>query len=296
MSLERYDKIGESELIISPNGAVYHLNLKPDELADTIITVGDPDRVKEVSKHFDSIEHKAQHREFVTHTGYIGSKRLSVVSTGIGTDNIDIVLNEIDALHNIDFEKRVIKPVPKQLTIIRLGTCGSLQRDIPVDSLVASSFAVGLDNLLHYYQHKQNPEEQFILNELQQQIKLQKERISPYIFEGSIHLRAHFSEGFKHGITITCPGFFAPQGRSLRAKLTYPNLLDGLSSFSSRGHNIANFEMETSALYGLSRILKHNCISISTVIANRISRSFSEEPEQAIETMILKALPLIEKI
>lgn len=296
MSLEQYDKIGDSELIISQNGAVYHLNLKPGELADTIITVGDPDRVKEVSKHLDSIEHKTQHREFVTHTGFIGKKRLSVISTGIGTDNTDIVMNEADALHNINLDTRTIKPLPKQLNIIRLGTCGSLQRDIPIDSLVASSFAIGLDNLLHYYQHKQNPEEQFILNELQQQVKLQKEHISPYIFEGSIHLRAHFSEGFRHGITITCPGFFAPQGRSLRAKPTYPNLLDRLSSFSSRGHNIANFEMETSALYGLSRILKHNCISISTVIADRISQSFSRSPQQAIEAMILKTLPLIEKI
>lgn len=296
MSFDLHHKIEDSELIITPDGAVYHLNLKPEELAETIITVGDQDRVKEVSKHFDSIEHKASHREFITHTGYIGNKRLSVVSTGIGTDNIDIVMNEIDALHNIDFATRTPNNHAKRLNIIRLGTCGSLQNNIPVDSFVASSFAIGLDNLLHYYQHDPNPEEQYILNELVKHIKLSGANIVPYLFEGSIHLRAHFTKGYIHGITATCPGFFAPQGRALRAKLTYPNLLDALSNFKSRDHIIANFEMETSGLYGLSRILKHNCISISTVIANRISKTFSKGPQKAIEQMIVQSLPLIEKI
>ena len=296
MSLEQYNKIGDSELIISRDGRIYHLNLKPEELAETIITVGDPDRVSEVSKHFDSVEHKQQHREFVTHTGYIGSKRLSVISTGIGTDNIDIVLNEVDALHNIDLKTRTINKQIKQLNIIRLGTCGSLQRSIATDSMIVSSYAIGLDNLLHYYRHQPNPEESFILNELNNHSNSFKEHIKPYISEGSIHLRAHFTQGYTHGITVTCPGFFAPQGRELRGKPSYPNLLDALSTFKSRGHIITNFEMETSGIYGLGRIFKHHCLSISTVVANRIDKTFSSNPTKAINNMIAHSLALIEKI
>jgi uridine phosphorylase len=288
--------IGASELIITSKGTVYHLDLHPDQLADTIITVGDPDRVAAISLYFDAIEHKAQHREFVTHTGRIGHKRISVVSTGIGPDNIDIVVNELDALVNIDFETRTIRERKKSLSVIRLGTSGSLQSDIETDSLVATSFAIGLDNLMHYYLYESNPEETYILSAFQQHSSLNNKPVWPYIAEGSIRLRNHFSEGFHSGITVTCPGFYGPQGRVLRGQIAFPNLIDALGTFESRGHRIANFEMETSAIYGLGKMLGHQCISISTVVNNRVHQTFSADTATAIDQMIQRSLAIIEKI
>lgn len=202
-------KIPESELIINSRGAIYHLNVRPEELAQTIITVGDPDRVKEVSKHFDTVEHTCHHREFVTHTGTIGNKRLSVVSTGIGPDNIDIVVNELDALVNIDFETRTIKPELTRLIIIRLGTSGSLQEDIPVDSIVASTHGLGIDNLLNYYRHDNNDEEMQIIQHFVAHTQISSQ---PYISTAGSAILKHFTQGFHHGITVTCPGFYGPQG------------------------------------------------------------------------------------
>jgi uridine phosphorylase len=288
--------IAPSELIITPQGAIYHLNLAPEQLADTVITVGDPGRVATVSRHFDRIEHKATHREFITHTGYIGAKRLSVVSTGIGPDNIDIVFNELDALVNIDFSTRMIKEQKKQLSIIRLGTCGALQANYPVDSFIVSSFGIGLDNLLHYYKHENNTDETYILNDFQQHTGLTGKHIYPYIAEGSIRLRNHFMKGYHQGITVTCPGFYGPQGRVLRAPLGFPHLVDALCTFKSRNHHISNFEMETSAIYGLGKILGHHCLSISTVVANRVSHTFSADGNAAVERMIEQSLGIIEKI
>lgn len=288
--------IASSELIITPKGTVYHLDLHPDHLADTIITVGDPDRVASVSKYFDAMEHQAQHREFITHTGRIGNKRISVVSTGIGPDNIDIVLNELDALANIDFETRTIRDEKKALSIIRLGTSGALQADIEVDSMVASSFAIGLDNLMHYYVYESNPEETYILGEFQQHTGLTDKPVWPYIAEGAIRLRNHFSEGFHSGITVTCPGFYGPQGRVLRGQIAFPNLIDALGTFGSRGQRITNFEMETSAIYGLGKMLGHQCLSISTIVANRIHQTFSSDGTAAVDNMIQKSLAIIEKI
>ena len=285
--------IAASELILSPRGRIYHLDLLPGELADTVITVGDPGRVTTVSKHFDRIEHRASHREFITHTGAIGSRRISVVSTGIGPDNIDIVLNELDALANIDFDLRSIREQKRSLSIIRLGTSGALQADIPVDSLVASSFAIGLDNLMHYYVQEHNPDETFILNEFIQHTRLQSSHVVPYIAEGSIRLRSAFADRMSAGITITCPGFYGPQGRVLRAPIAFPQLIDALGSFSSRGHRVCNFEMETSALYGLGKLLGHQCLSISAIIANRVRRTFSTDAEAAVERMIRLSLEVI---
>ena len=288
-----HQKLQASELILTESGAIYHLNLRPDQLADTIITVGDPDRVATVSRHFDRIEEQAQHREFITHTGYIGSKRLSVVSTGIGPDNIDIVLNELDALANIDLENREIREQKKALTIIRLGTSGSLQADVPVDSLVASSFAIGLDNLMLYYKQDNNPEESFIIQEFQEHLKLQNEGLKPYIAEGAISLRNRFLDDFVHGITVTCPGFYGPQGRVLRAPLAYPHLIDALQGFESRDQRITNFEMETAAIYGLGRLLGHHCLSISAIVANRADKTFSPDMGRAVENMIVRSLEII---
>ena len=247
------NRIAESELIINSRGAVYHIDLRPDELATTVITVGDPDRVAEVSKRFDSIEVKQQHREFIAHTGYVGKKRLTVLSTGIGPDNIDIALNELDALVNIDFETRTIKPTFTQLTIIRMGTSGALQADIPVDSCVAGTHGLGLDNLLHYYRFESNEEEQQILQQFIAHTQLNGS-IQPYIINASTHVLKHFVDGFHQGITVTCPGFYGPQGRVLRLGLANPHLVDRLSSFRFGAHRISNFEMETSAIYGLGKL------------------------------------------
>jgi uridine phosphorylase len=285
--------IGASELIINPRGAVYHLDLRPDELADTIITVGDPDRVAHVSKHFDHIEHQSAHREFITHTGYIGAKRISVMSTGIGPDNIDIALNEVDALVNIDFETRCIKHNKKSVSVIRLGTCGSLQGEVGVDQLVAGTHGLGIDNLLHFYQPNNNPEEQQILAAFEQHTNIHAHQIKPYISSASAGLLKHFTEGYTHGITVTCPGFYGPQGRILRLPLKMPNLVDQMTSFRFGNHHIANFEMETSAIYGLCNLLGHQCLSINVIVANRVKKEFSKDGAKAVDHMIQKSLGII---
>ena len=288
-------QIEESELIINNRGAIYHVNLRPEEMANTIITVGDPDRVKEVSKYFDKIEIKQQHREFIAHTGYVGKKRLTVISTGIGPDNIDIVLNELDALANIDLKTRTIKPQTTQLTFIRLGTSGSLQAGIPVDSFVAGTHGLGLDNLQHYYRYDNNEEERQMYEHFMNHTQLEG-TIMPYIASASVGLLKHFVDGFHHGITVTCPGFYGPQGRVLRMKLANPNLINQLTSFRFGNHFISNFEMETSAIYGISRILGHQCLSINVIVANRISKQFSKDGAAAVEGLIRKGLGIIENI
>ncbi len=288
--------IAHTDLILTPAGEVYHLHLRSEQLADTIISVGDPGRVAHVSGHFDRLEHQISNREFVTHTGWLGAKRISVVSTGIGPDNIDIVMNELDALANIDLEKRIPKEGPRRLTILRLGTCGSLQDHLPADSLVASSFGIGLDNLLHFYAYERNVEEQFILTDFVQHAGLGNGEIRPYIAEGSIRLRNHFGSHFHNGITLTCPGFYGPQGRSLRLPLRYSHLLDSGSSFECRGQKLLNVEMETAALYGLGNLLGHHCLSLSVVVAARRQGLFTRDAAAAVENLILKALPLIESL
>ena len=285
--------IAASELIINQRGAIYHLDCRPEEIAHTIITVGDPDRVSEVSKHFDRIEHKNQHREFVTHTGYIGAKRMSVVSTGIGPDNIDIVLNELDALVNIDLETRTIKQHLTSLNIIRMGTSGALQADIPVDSMVASTHGLGIDNLLNFYKHSNNEEENAILQAFDTHTQLHTGISAPYITGASVGLLKHFVDGFHQGITVTCPGFYGPQGRVLRMGLAHPQLIDRLTSFSLGNQRITNFEMETSAIYGIGNILGHHCLSLSAIVANRITKEFSKDGAAAVETLIKKSLEIV---
>ena len=282
--------IAASELIINERGAIYHVNCRPEEIAHTIITVGDPERVKEVSKYFDSVEVKNSHREFITHTGYIGKKRLSVTSTGIGPDNIDIVLNELDALVNIDFQTRTIRPELISLNIIRVGTSGSLLAEIPVDSFVASTHGLGLDNLLNFYTHDSNEEEKQIMQAFHTHTQLHQGTSSPYITGAGVSLLKEFVTGFHQGITVTCPGFYGPQGRVLRMGLRYPHLIDRLTSFSFGNHRISNFEMETSALYGMGKILGHHCLSLSVIVANRISKEFSKDGGRAVENLIIKTL------
>ncbi|MBS1754783.1 MAG: nucleoside phosphorylase [Ferruginibacter sp.] len=282
--------IAESELIINKRGAIYHLDVRPDELADTIIVVGDPGRVEKVSKHFDKVEHRLTHREFNTHTGYIGNKRISVISTGIGPDNIDIVFNELDALANIDFTTRQIKDTLTKLNIVRFGTSGSLQGDIAVDSYVASSHGLGLDNLLNFYSYQKTADDKAMADAFVVQTGLDTNITQPYAFSGSQMLLKKFSNGYHHGITVTCPGFFGPQGRILRLGLSSPGLVDKLTQFSFNNHRITNFEMETSAIFGLGKLMGHECMSINVIIANRVAKTFSNDSEAAVEKMIEKSL------
>lgn len=288
--------IPESELIINKRGAIYHLDLRPEELAPTIITVGDPDRVDRVSRHFDAIEHRSHHREFVSHTGRIGKKRLTVVSTGIGTDNIDIVLNELDALANIDFSTRTVRKTLTPLTIIRVGTSGALQHDIPVDHYVASTHGLGIDNLLNFYRHDPTEEENELLQNFSTQTQFHHRLAQPYISSASASLLRHFTAGFHQGITVTCPGFYGPQGRVLRLGLTQPELIDRLTGFSYGPYRITNFEMETAGIYGLGKLLGHACLSLSAIVANRVSKTFSPDGQAAVDQLIRKTLDIVASI
>lgn len=286
-------QIAESELIINSRGAIYHLDLKPEELASQVIIVGDPGRVAKVSKHFDQIELERQHREFISHTGYIGKKRISVISTGIGPDNIDIVLNELDALVNIDFLTRTIHPQLRSLNIIRLGTSGSLQGDVPVDSFVASTHGLGIDNLMNFYLHENNEEEKQLLQAFITQTQLHQGLSNPYIGGASMSLIKHFVDGYHQGITVTCPGFYGPQGRVLRLGISSPHLIDRLTEFKFGHHRITNFEMETSAIYGLGKALQHHCLSLNAIVANRIHKNFSADGAAVVEKLIVKSLEII---
>ena len=287
-------KIAASELIINNRGAIYHLDLKPEELGSTVITVGDPDRVSRVSSRFDSIEIKRQHREFISHTGYVGKKRITVLSSGIGPDNIDIVINELDALVNIDFESRTIKENLSSLNILRIGTCGSLQADIPVDGFVASTHGLGLDNLLNFYRLEPNDQEKQLLQSFVTHTQLHAQIGDPYINSASPSLLKHFVDGYYQGITVTCPGFYGPQGRVLRLGVRNPELINRLTEFRFGQHRISNFEMETSAIYGLGKLLGHHCLSLNAVVANRVQKTFSENGVAAVDRLIEKTLSIIE--
>lgn len=286
-------RIPESELILDKRGAIYHLGVRPEEMANTILLVGDPERVPKVSRHFDRIEYKLQHREFITHTGYIGKKRLSVLSTGIGPDNIDIALNELDALANIDFATRTIKPQLQKLHIIRLGTSGALQAHIPVDSFVAGTHGLGFDNVMHFYVKQNHAAELDLLQAFQQHTGLTHGNVLPYVFEGSSKLQSIFCNNYVQGITIGCPGFFGPQGRILRLELAYPGLIDKLTTFKHKDHFISNFEMESSAIYGLCRLMGHECISLNVIVANRVIQKFSNDSTAAVEALIAHSIALL---
>ena len=270
--------IPESELILNADGSIYHLNVKPEMLADTIITVGDPDRVAEVSKHFDSIEYTVAKREFITHTGFLNNKRITVISTGIGTDNIDIVLNELDACVNIDFETRLPRSVKKSLDIIRIGTAGSLQPDLEVDQVVISTHGIGLDNLANYYLLDNEVEETYLLDKFAKEVLVGNAASVPYIAKG---------------ITLTCPGFYGPQGRQLRLAPRFPDLIQKASQFRFENHRITNFEMETSGIYAMGQLLGHHSISISAILANRIHNTFSQQPKKGVEKLIMEVLEKI---
>lgn len=290
------NRIPESELIINNRGAIYHLDVRPDELGDHIITVGDPDRVALVSRHLDRVDHRLQHREFVTHTGWLGKKHVSIVGTGIGPDNIDIVLNELDALANIDFETRQVKKELVKLKIIRIGTSGSLQKEVPVDSFLASTHGIGLDNLMNFYRQEHHEEEKQLLHAFVTHTQLHNNITQPYINSAAASLIKHFVRDFHQGMTVTCPGFYGPQGRVLRLGIVQPDLIDLLTTFSFGNHRITNFEMETSAIYGLGQALGHYCLSLNAIIANRVEKQFSKDPQQLMDNLIKKTMETIDSL
>jgi uridine phosphorylase len=279
-------KIPASELILNSDLSVYHLNLLPQDIADNIIFVGDPDRVGDISCYFDTIEVKKQKREFLTHTGTMKGKRITVISTGIGTDNIDIVINELDALLNVDLEKREVKKELKSLKIIRIGTSGALHADIPLDSIVLSQYAIGMEGLMHFYQTSPSPKEMQLKQDFEAFLKQESIAvIEPYTAEASQELLDLFPE-FVKGITLTNTGFYAPQGRQVRAIPKVENYNDKMSKFHSSLGKITNFEMETSGIYGLSNLLGHHALSVNVIIANRALGKFSENPQQAVKKAI----------
>lgn len=285
-------RISETDLIINPDGSIYHLNLRPEDLATTIITVGDPDRVPEVSRYFDKVEPRKGKREFITHTGYLGNKRISVVSTGIGTDNIDIVLNELDALVNINFATREINETLVSLDVIRIGTSGAIQHDLPMGTILASSYGLGLDTLMNYYVAQEDAHESELLKSIRGQLT-GFEAAVPYLNSSSNTLMAKIAGELPRGITVTAPGFYAPQGRNVRATAKYPLLIDQLAAFSMGEHRITNLEMETAGIYALSKILGHQALSINAVLASRVNLTFSEQPQAVVDHAIQYVLSKI---
>ena len=280
------NKIGPSELILNPDGSIYHLNLKPEHIAPNIIFVGDQDRVDKVAKHFDHIEFSTQKREFRTVVGSYRNKRFTVVSTGIGPDNIDIVLNELDALVNIDLNSRTIKKDHTCLQIVRMGTSGSLQKNIPVDSIVLGKYGLGFDGLLHFYRAKDimetEMEDAFVAH-----CQYPDERARPYIVKNSDELeRKLISDEIFAGITATSGGFYGPQGRVLRLAVQDKEMNQKIESFRFNKLCITNLEMETSAIYGLSKLMGHKALSMNAIIANRSTLSFSKDPYAAVEKLI----------
>lgn len=277
--------IANSELILNADGSVYHLCLLPTDISETIIFVGDPERVPKITKHFDEILISKKNREFVTQTGIYKSKKISVIATGIGTDNIDIVLNELDALVNIDLKSRTIKNEHTALNIIRIGTSGALQADIPIDSFLVSEYAIGLDGLLHFYEFTNDDDLQ--LNDAVQDTA----KVQCYTAKASTKLIDALADDILKGITLTASGFYAPQGRKLRLSPKQPNFIDDLSSkVFANNRKITNFEMETSAIYGLGKMLGHHCISFNAILANRVLGQFSNQHEETVELLIDKIL------
>lgn len=287
--------IQASELILNPDGSVYHLNLKPEHIAHDIIFVGDQNRVEKISSLFDTIEFSFQKREFKTHTGTLNGKRISVISTGIGPDNIDIVMNELDALVNIDLISRQPKTTLTSLNIVRIGTSGSLQADIPVDSFVMSTYGLGLDNMLRSYLVDEisntNMEEAFINH-----TNWDSRKGRPYVISCSEKFEQLIESDIIHkGITATAGGFYGPQGRVLRLGIEDKNLNSKMDNFLFEGNRITNLEMETAAIYGLSKLLGHNALSLNAIIANRATGTFSEDPYKAVDELIKYTLEKLTK-
>jgi uridine phosphorylase len=280
----------ETELILTPQKKVYHINLCNEDIADDVIVVGDQGRVEQISRHFSSVEFKTAHREFVTHTGFYKGKRITVLSTGIGPDNIDIVMNELDAAVNIDPETRTEKSNKRKLNIIRLGTSGSLQQDVPVNGLVVSQYGLGIDGILNFYEGWDKVSDISICDAFVKHTSWSSILPYPYCVPADKDLFEKFSKGNFHGITTTAPGFYGPQGRQLRLKASQPLLNELLGSFRYQDLRITNFEMETSALYGLGKLLGHRCITVCVIIANRVTKTFTPDYSKSVDLLIGECL------
>jgi uridine phosphorylase len=281
-----------ADLILQKDGSIYHLNLLPKHIGDTIIAVGDPNRVYQVTRHFQEVEFEMNQREFITCVGKYNGKKVTVMSTGIGTDNIEIFLTELDALVNIDFKTREVKPKRKKLKIIRVGTSGALQEDILVGTHLVSQYAIGLDNLMNFYSLPQSLMEKDIAEDIRSQTGL---AFTPYVVRGSEKLQHQIGFDMVVGNTVTCPGFYAPQGREIRLPIRYPKLVERLNYYHNKEHDLwlTNFEMETSAYYALGRLLEHEVISVNAILANRIRNEFSSNPGKIIDSLIAKVLDRI---
>lgn len=282
--------ISESELVLNPDGSIYHLNLHPEELADKVILVGDPDRVPMISRYFDRVDVVKQKREFVTHTGEYNGKRLSVVSTGIGVGSIDITINELDALANIDFKTREVKSTPRSLTLLRMGTCGGLHESVQLDDLIYSDYAFAFDGLLDFYRYQYDGDEQALFAEVTQHFAALPVLSSGYAAKAGLALA---SERLHHGITLTCSGFYGPQCRSVRAPLMDYDFFKFVQRFRFNEMPVLNFEMETANILALGRLLGHQCASVSVVAANRVTKQFSRNVAQAVEAMIEHLLGIL---
>lgn len=282
--------IPASQLILNSEGAIYHLNLHPDQLADDVILVGDPSRVDMIAAFFEKIEVKSQNREIITRTGYFNGKRITALSTGMGTDNLDIVINELDALANIDLETRMPKAEHRTLNLIRIGTCGALQPDIKVGENVATRYAIGLDGLLYFYEKNKEVNEIAIRDAFIEQMDYPKDLPMPYVVEGSKELFDRLADGYIQGITATAPGFYGPQGRTLRMHLAYPENNRKIEAFEYQGWRVSNFEMESSALYGLGKMMGHNCLTVCVAIANRVTEKFAVDYHPYVQKLVINTL------
>ena len=286
--------IEPSELILNPDGSIFHLHLMPEQLAENIILVGDPGRVKMIAALFDNIESETENREFVSATGSYGSKRITALSTGIGTDNIDIVVNELDALVNIDLKTRQVKSEHKSLKIIRIGTSGGLQGDIPVDAFLASRKAIGFDGLLNFYEGRNEISDLPFENAFKSYVGWSKLLPSPYVVAADPDLFDRITDDeFTPGVTISAPGFYGPQGRELRLKIVDPQINDKIEAFRFENQRITNYEMECSAIYGLCRLLGHKALTVCIIIANRVTKNANEDYKPVMAKLVKKVLDRI---
>ncbi len=289
-------EIDKTNIILNNDGSIYHLGLFPNEINDIIFTVGDPDRVKFVSRHFNSINLKKQKREFLIHNGLYKGVPVSVLSTGIGTGNIDIVINELDIISNIDLKTGKLNNKKKQLNIIRLGTSASIQPEINIGSILLSEFAIGFDNLLNFYSYKNEFEESLSIK-LMKHLNIDDDNIKPYAFKCDDYLFNNFSKTFSNsGITLTNSGFYGPQSRNIRIPLRFKNLNNKLNSFEYSEKKITNLDMETSGIYGLCKLLGHKSLSINAILANRTTGDFVKDPDKTIDYMIEQTFNLVESI
>jgi len=280
-------RYSDADLILNNDGSIYHLNLKPENVAEDIILVGDPERVARISRHFSSIEFETQKREFLTHTGIINQKRVTVMSTGMGVDNIEIAMIELDALFNIDLNSRLPLPDKKSINLIRIGTSGAIHEEVHSGSEVISQYGIGLDNLIHYYQLEQSDRESELGNNIANTLDLPQ---IPYVVKGSETLIDRLGHGFLEGNTVTTPGFYGPQGRRLRLAVNNPQFLEKIRSFNFNNFRFTNFEMETSSIYAFARLLGHEAISINAILGNRSQGTFAKDPYKTIDSVIEKVL------